>query len=140
MNSPNYGKKYMWCQHRGPNNGKYGKHTDMYMLAPNNHAEWLADNNDKAKSWKDQKKEKKATTNKKTVYFETASNTDSNTEKRGKNDKLALVNSFKSALVTMVQLSDPEVQYIWILIWIMPTNILMITLTMNQNNRSGTDG
>ena len=44
------------------------------------------------------------------IYFETASNTDFNTEKRGKISKPALAKRFKSELVTKLQISDPEVQ------------------------------
>ena len=44
------------------------------------------------------------------MYFETDSNTNSNAEKRGKNGNIVLIKSFKSALVTKVQIYDPEVQ------------------------------
>ena len=47
--------------------------------------------------------------NKCKAYIETASNTNSNSEKCGKNGKLAPSNIFKSALVIKVHLSDPEV-------------------------------
>ena len=48
--------------------------------------------------------------NKRKVSFKSVSGTDSNAEKLGKKGKLALAKSFKSALVTKVQLSDPEVK------------------------------
>ena len=103
MTSPDDGKKYVWFEHYGPNNGKSGKQTGMNIMVPHNHAEWLAkNNNNNPKAWKEQQKERKEASNKRKAYFETASNTNSNAEKRGKNGKLALAKSFKSALVTKV--------------------------------------
>ena len=44
------------------------------------------------------------------MSFKTASNTDYNTDKHGKNGKIAPSNIFESALVTKVKMSDTEVQ------------------------------
>ena len=110
MTSPDYGKKYVWCQHHGPNNGKSVMQTGIYMLAPHNYAKWLSKNNKKPDAWNYQQKEMKAASNKRKVYFETNSNTNSNAKKRGKNGNIVLIKSFKSALVTKVQIYDPEVQ------------------------------
>ena len=107
------GNKYVWCQHHGPNNGKSGNQTGMYMLDNQNHTKLLAKKKKKANAQKDQQKESKAASNKRKASFDTASNTDYNAEKRGKNGKLTLSKSFKSAIVTKLKLSDPEVQDIW---------------------------
>ena len=103
MTSPDDGKKYVWFEHYGPNNGKSGKQTGMNIMVPHNHVEWLAkNNNNNSKAWKEQQKERRDASNKRKAYFETASNTNSNAEKRRKNGKLALAKSFKSSLVTKV--------------------------------------
>ena len=48
--------------------------------------------------------------NKRKASFESASNTDPNAEKCGKNDKISLAKILKSALVPNVQLSNHKVQ------------------------------
>ena len=112
MTSPDDGKKYVWCQYHGPNNGKSGKQSGMYILAPHNHTKWLANRKKKVKAWKGHHKERNSASNKCKVSFETGYNADSNTEKRGNNIKLALANIFKSVLVAKVQISYTEVRYI----------------------------
>ena len=87
-NLPDDGKKYVWYQHHGPNIDKSGKHNGIYMLAPHNHDKWFAKNKNKSEIWKDHQKERNSTSKKRKVSFKTASNTDSNTDKRGKNGKL----------------------------------------------------
>ena len=42
------GNKYVWCQHHGPNNGKSGNQTGMYMLDNQNHTKLLAKKKKKA--------------------------------------------------------------------------------------------
>ena len=112
MTSPDYGKKYVWCQHHGPNNGKSVMQTGIYMLAPHNYAKWLSKKNKKPDAWNYQQKEMKAASNKRKVYFETTSNNNCNADKRRNNVKLSLSRSFNNALAIEVQLSDTEVQYI----------------------------
>ena len=56
MTSPDDGKKYVWFEHYGPNNGKSGKQNDMHMLDPHNHGELLENKKKKAEAWKDQQK------------------------------------------------------------------------------------
>ena len=82
----------------------------MYIMDTHNHAKWLAKKKNEAEAWKEHQKEINSASNKYKASFKTAPNTDSNAEKRRKNSKLALAKRFKSALVTNVQLSDPEVQ------------------------------
>ena len=100
------GVKYDWCPHHGPNNrGKDAKKSGMYMPAPHNHDEWA-----KAREAKNaaRKNNQSGQSGKRKTPAESTS---SNPAKKS-SGKLALAKSFKSALVSHVQLSDAEIENI----------------------------
>ena len=99
------GIKYDWCPHHGPKNRSSDKRSSgMYMPAPHKHDEWLA--NKKAKQAERESKISAGGTNKrKSKSFDS----DVSVKRAATDGKLALSKTFKSALVSKLQLSDAEV-------------------------------
>ncbi len=99
------GKKYEWCPHHSPQQGKDAKKSGMYMPAPHNHHKWFQKPKEKTANWKAKQKDRR----KKCKSPESTPAADSNKGKPRPEGKLTFAKSFKSALVTKVQLSDAEI-------------------------------
>jgi hypothetical protein len=100
------GQKYDWCPHHGPDNrnsdGGKKKKTGMYMPSPHDHDAWAANRKEKIaqrdKLRAERQGEKKD------------AGAGAGKKRAATNGKLKLAKSFKTALVSKVQLSDAEVK------------------------------
>ena len=101
------GTKYDWCPHHGPNNrGKDKTKSGMYMPSPHNHDDWLKDRKSKQAA-RDARNKDSSANKRKSSESDFKGDSGKRASSKG---KLSLAKSFKSALVSKVQLSDAEVQ------------------------------
>ena len=98
------GTKYDWCPHHGPKNRSSDKKSSgMYMPNPHDHDAWAA-----SKKAKQAERESK-TANGATKRKAKTSDKDASAKRAAADTKLALSKTFKTALISKLQLSDAEV-------------------------------